>query len=92
MSKCNFSIQFSGSASDIISKARQTIENAGGTFNGDVLAGSLSISSFIGKIEGQYAIVGNEMNVVISEKPLFITCGRIEDELKKYMSKENPGA
>ena len=85
MSQCNFSIPFSGNAEEIFAKAQTAITNAGGKFTGDVGAGEFSLSTFIGAIEGSYSMNGSTMNVLITDKPMFLSCSKIEEELSKYL-------
>lgn len=85
MSKCNFSIPFSGSAQDVFSKAKTAVEKQGGSFNGDSNSGSFSINVF-GTISGSYTVSGNQLDVVIEDKPMMIPCGAIENVLKSQIS------
>ena len=85
MSKCNFSIPFTGNVTDIISAAQSGIAGAGGNFNGDVNSGEFSLSTFVGEIKGTYTVSGSTLNVDITDKPMFLGCSMIEAELKKYL-------
>ena len=85
MSQCNFSIPFSGNAEEIFAKAQTAITSAGGKFTGDVGAGEFSLSTFIGVIEGSYSMNSSRMNVLITDKPMFLSCSQIEKELSKYL-------
>jgi len=83
---CNFSISFTGSAQEIINKAKTAVTNAGGNFNGDASQGTFSIATPAGKISGSYTISGQDFSVAVSEKPFFVSCGIIEAQLRKYLS------
>jgi hypothetical protein len=85
MSKCNFSISFSGSAQDVYIKAKNAVEKQGGTFNGDADSGNFNINVF-GTISGSYTVSGNQLNIVIEDKPMMIPCGAIENVLKGQIS------
>lgn len=85
MSKCNFSIPFSGSAEDVFSKAKAAVEKQGGNFSGDVNSGNFNINVF-GTISGSYAVSGNQLNIVIEDKPMMIPCSAIENVLKNQIS------
>ena len=85
MSKCNFSIDFSGSAEGIYNKARAAVEKQGGTFNGDSNSGRFSINVF-GNITGSYTVSGNQLQIVIEDKPIMIPCAAIENALKSQIS------
>jgi hypothetical protein len=87
MSGCSFSIEFSGSPDRIVGKAESAIRGAGGKFTGDVNGGSFNLSTGIGSVKGGYTISDDLLDIVISEKPAFISCSRIEKELRKYLGK-----
>ena len=79
---CNFSIPFSGSAEEIVQKARIMITRQGGTFTGDASEGKIEISAMGNDVKGSYTISGNQLNVIIDSKPFFVPCGTIESFLK----------
>jgi hypothetical protein len=84
MSKCNFSIPFTGTADEVFNKARAAVEKQGGTFNGDSNSGSFSISVF-GTISGSYTVSGSQLNITIEDKPIMIPCSAIENVLKSQI-------
>jgi hypothetical protein len=84
MSKCNFSIPFSGAAEDVFNKARTAVEKQGGTFSGDANSGTFSISVF-GTIVGSYRVEGQQMLIDIEDKPMMIPCAAIENALKSQL-------
>jgi hypothetical protein len=88
MSKCNFNIPFSGSASDLVEKARKSIVKAGGEVSGNVSAGNFFIPSPLGKISGTYTITASIANFDITEKPMFIGCDMIESTIKKFITQD----
>jgi len=85
MSKCQFSISFSGDADTLISKANKAIKLADGKFEGDSHAGEFSLKTPIGSVKGNYQIENESINVEISEKPMFLSCNKIESELQNYL-------
>ena len=85
MSKCSFSIPFSGSAEDIFHKAKTAVEKQGGSFNGDTGSGNFTISVF-GTINGSYSVSGQQLNIEIDDKPMMIPCAAIENALKSQLS------
>lgn len=84
MSKCNFSIPFSGSPEEVYGKARAAVEKQGGSFNGDSNGGQFSINVF-GNIAGSYTVSGNLLNITIEDKPIMIPCAAIENVLKSQI-------
>lgn len=85
MSKCNFSIDFTDSADILINKAQTAIVNAGGNFTGDVASGGFIIPTPIGKVTGSYAVEGQLFHIFIEDKPMFLSCNKLETELTKYV-------
>ena len=85
MSKCNFSISFSGTPADVYNRAKAAVEKQGGTFSGDVNNGSFSLNVF-GNISGSYTVSGQELQIAIEDKPMMIPCGAIENVLKSQIS------
>jgi hypothetical protein len=84
MSKCSFSIPFSGTAAEVFTKAKAAVEKQGGSFNGDVNGGSFSLNVF-GRISGSYTLTGQQLDIVIDDKPMMIPCGAIENVLKSQI-------
>lgn len=85
MADCNFSIGFTGSASDIIAKVQQQIQQQGGTFNGDTSSGSFSVKVVGSTIAGSYTVSGQQINIEITDKPFFISCSQIEGFLRSQI-------
>lgn len=79
---CNFSIPFSGAADDVLSKAKSAVEGQGGNFKGDTNSGNFDVSVFGSTIVGSYAVNGQDLDIVISDKPFLIPCSTIEGFLK----------
>ena len=84
MSKCTFSIGFSGSPEDVFNRAKSAVEKQGGSFSGDATGGNFSIQVF-GTISGSYTVTGQELNIVIDDKPMMIPCAAIENALKSQI-------
>jgi hypothetical protein len=83
---CNFSIKFDSNVSHLISVAKDAITGAGGNFTGDEQAGGFNINTFVGQITGTYTILNNEINIIITKKPMLVPCSEIESQLRKYLS------
>jgi hypothetical protein len=82
---CNFKIPFSGSAEQILNKAKTTVQSQGGNFSGDINSGDFDVTVFGNTIKGSYTVVGTEMNILITDKPFLIPCNTIEDFLKSQL-------
>jgi hypothetical protein len=82
MAACNFSIPFSGSATDIYNRAKSSVQGQGGTFNGDENGGTFSVTVFGNTIAGCYSVTAQNMDIIIDTKPFLIPCSTIEGFLK----------
>ena len=87
MSKCIFSIEFTESPNSLIEKANAAITGAGGTFFGDASAGNFSLKTPIGSVAGSYTIDDMGIVIQITDKPVFVSCHKIESELRKYLKR-----
>lgn len=83
---CNFSMKFDNNVHHLISKAKDAISGAGGNFNGNEESGGFDINTFMGKIEGAYTILNDQININITKKPMLVPCSEIENQLRKYLS------
>ena len=83
---CNFSIPFSGSSTDVLSRARSTVQGQGGTFNGNENSGAFQISVMGSAIRGTYAVSGQNLQINIETKPFLIPCSTIENFLRGQLS------
>ena len=81
MAACNFSVPFTKSATDILDKAKQTIESQSGTFTGDENNGSFDVSVFGNTVKGSYTLEGQNLVIEITEKPFLVPCSMIESFL-----------
>jgi hypothetical protein len=86
MSSCRFTIGFSLPTQEVIDKAKSAIEGQGGIFNGDVSSGNFSVQ-FLGNIAGEYTVSGQEMNINITSKPMFIGCSQIESFMRNQLGR-----
>lgn len=78
---CSFKIPFSGSVQQVLNLAKDAVEGQGGNFSGDENSGSFQVS-VMGTIKGSYSVMGNELEIDIDSKPMFVSCGMIEGFLK----------
>ncbi len=86
MSACNFTIPFTKSVTEILEKAKKTIESQSGNFTGDENAGNFDVSIFGNTVVGSYSVSGQELNIDISEKPFLVPCNMIESFLKNQLN------
>jgi hypothetical protein len=76
-----FTIDKPKNVTQAVQAVRKGIEGSGGSFSGNENEGSFSASG----INGQYSIENN-VNVIISKKPMIFTNSMIEKEVRKYFS------
>jgi hypothetical protein len=86
MSACEFNIPFSGTPDVVYNKAKSVIESQGGTFDGDINAGSFDVTVFGNRIAGDYSVNGQNLSLIIHTKPFLIPCNMIESVLVKQIS------
>lgn len=85
MSACNFSIPFSGTPADILTRAEAAIHEQGGLFSGDHQSGIFKLTVLGSDISGSFNISGQELNVVIDSKPFMIPCSTIQSYLIRHL-------
>lgn len=88
MAACAFNIPISGNVSELLDKAKNAIQGNGGIFEGDLTTGNFAVPVIIGKIVGTYTIKDQLFQIEISDKPMMVSCSLIEEQLKKYLTKE----
>lgn len=86
MARCEFSIDFYGTAEELIQKAKDGITRAKGSFEGDVSQGHFHVPTPLGSIKGAYEIAASAITITVQDKPMLLGCGRIESELRKFMA------
>lgn len=86
MSACQFTITISQDPATILDKAKKLMESQGGTMNGDVNSGSFEVSFMSNEVNGSYKVNGQELELTINKKPMFIPCNAIESYLKSKLS------
>ena len=86
MSACQFNVPFSGTAEEIFQKTKTAVENQGGFFEGDLTGGKFSVSLMSNTIAGSYVVEGNNLNITIDTKPLFLPCNAIQSFLSSKLS------
>ena len=67
--------------------AKNAIRGAGGEFEGNDETGEFRLSTPVGSVKGNFTIEDSTLVVNISDKPMFITCSKIEKEIRKYLDR-----
>ncbi|MDP4282919.1 MAG: hypothetical protein Q8891_00715 [Bacteroidota bacterium] len=83
---CNFNLPFSDPANIAVGKARAAVESQDGIFKGDEQSGNFEVTIFGNTIKGNYTVTGQLLNLVITDKPMFVPCSTIESFLLKQIS------
>jgi len=84
---CEFSIPFSGTPTDILTKARAAVQGQGGNFQGNETNGIFDVTVFGNTIKGQYTVSGQTLLINILSKPFFLPCSTIEGFLQNQLSR-----
>lgn len=82
---CQFSLPIKGNAESLLQRAKQEIERAGGAFTGNDSQGSFRAKTPLGSIQGNYTVAEQEIFLAITNKPLLLSCKRIQKELMEVM-------
>jgi hypothetical protein len=80
-------VNFSGTPDIILQKAKDAVLSQGGFFEGDLTSGIFKVNLLSNDLEGSYKVVGQDLELTIDKKPLFIPCNAIEGYLKSKLSK-----
>ena len=83
---CNFSIPITSSVASIISQAESAIIADGGTFTPTENGGAFTVPIPFGEIDGNFNIISGSANVTITDKPWFVSCGKLENQLTAYLN------
>lgn len=81
MAACNLTIDFSENVAGMIADLKLKVAGQGGAFNGDETAGTISVPVFGSQISGSYTISGQQMDLIIDQKPFLISCNQIKNYL-----------
>lgn len=81
MSACNFTINFNTDAETLVQKLQIKVTGQGGNFSGDANSGTINVPILGSNISGSYTIVGQQITIVIDNKPFLLGCGQIQNYL-----------
>lgn len=82
MAACNFMLPLTGNPDEVLQKVKSAITSQGGDFEGNQQTGRFGLSVFGSTIAGSYIVSGQDLEIIIDEKPFLISCGTIEGFLK----------
>lgn len=87
MAKCSFSIPLAKPVADVVEAAKSKIAGAGGKMIGDATSGTFDVGiPVLGKISGAYRTTPKSLDIDINDKPMMLSCGKIEEWLKKQLA------
>ncbi len=82
-----FVVKVKDEISSIVNKIRTKITGSGGKFEGDLEHGFFGGRSVLGTIKGEYiSISGNEIEIVITDKPFILPYKTIEYRVREYLN------
>lgn len=86
MAQCQFTYRLQVPAAALLEQIQQLAQEYEGEIQGDEQAGRLRLPLFIGTIVGEYTIVGDELQLNITQKPFLVGCGTIDATIRKYLT------
>jgi hypothetical protein len=86
MQPVKINLPITGTAEELVNKARMAIEKQSGRFTGDDNQGSFSLQVMGSSIAGEYFVDGQELIISITEKPFFVPASVIEKFLLSQVS------
>jgi hypothetical protein len=86
MQPVKIKLPITGTAQELVNKARMAVEKQSGVFTGDDNQGSFSLQVMGSAIAGEYLVDGEELIISITEKPFFVPAGVIEKFLLSQVS------
>lgn len=78
---CNFNINFTQPAHELIGKLEAKVNGQGGTFTGNETSGTIKVPIMGSHISGSYIITDQNLKIQIDHKPFFISCDQIQGVL-----------
>lgn len=84
---CTFTINHSGNKLALVDNLRAAILQVNGTFEGDESEGVFRGQTPLGGFSGRYNVSGDDITVVIDDKPFLVGCSRIEKEIRQYLER-----
>lgn len=84
MAKCDFLLDFTGSAADLEKKLKTEIEAYGGIVDTSQKSINLKIP-VVGTISGSYNFEDQKIRIVIDNKPLLLSCDQIEKQIDIFL-------
>jgi len=80
-----FTYHFQVPVATLLDQVRRLAATYQGNFQGDERSGRFSLSLFLGSIAGDYTIDGEELRLVITQKPRFLSGAAIDAAIRKYL-------
>jgi len=83
----SFTIKLDDELDSVLKRVESGIRGNGGRFQGDTESGSFAGKSVLGFIKGSYrSLSGEEIRIIITDKPFLVPYRTIESEIRKYFS------
>ncbi len=80
-----FVLPFSGDKAAKLRQVKALATQEGFKFEGDTRSGVFSGDTALGKVSGTYSISEEMITITIAERPMFVSVGRIKNELAKFL-------
>jgi hypothetical protein len=79
-----FSFDLPDDATAALAKASTTVQEAGGSFSGDMLAGTFAGKTPVGQVKGSYRVAGRMVTVTITDKPFVLSKSLVESKVRSF--------
>lgn len=83
---CSFTLPLSGTPEEVFPAARAAILKEGGSVDGTSRSGSATLPTPVGEVSVNYKITEGALAIVVTDKPLLVSCGQIQDGFRKAIA------
>jgi hypothetical protein len=86
VSQGQLTFQLSVPATEILHQMQKLAQEYEGQFQGDEKSGHVSLNIFIGIIEGNYTVNGDNLTLTITKKPFLVGYETIRATIKEHLT------
>lgn len=83
---CQFTLPVPGAPEDMYLQARSAILKQGGSVDGTSHTGSATLPTPLGPVSIDYKLGAAGLQVLVTDKPMFVSCAQIEDGMRKAIA------
>ena len=79
-------VEFNGNLESLFNRAIRDSKNYNALIEGNAFSGKFEARALGLFFKGNYNVIGNKINIVLSEKPFFISTKKIESTIQNYIN------